>query len=59
MGMTHGKTLRLYLTESEPCSYIDGLQQRMLVVDPLQAIDMNISTQLSQKGFRRSGTKAL
>ncbi len=55
MGLKQDASIRLFLTDTEDCSYLEGRKQRMLVVDPSQAIDLNIGTQLSQKGFRRSG----
>lgn len=51
----NSKSIKLYLTETESCSYLDNKQQRMIVVDPLQPIDKSLSTYFSQRGFRRSG----
>ena len=51
----NNKSIKLYLTETESCSYLDNKQQRMIVVDPLQPIDRALSTYFSQRGFRRSG----
>ena len=51
----NNKSIKLYLTETESCSYLDNKQQRMIVVDPLQNIDKPLATYFSQRGFRRSG----
>ena len=51
----NNKSIKLYLTETESCSYLENKQQRMIVVDPLQSIDKPLASYFSQRGFRRSG----
>lgn len=51
----NNKSIKLYLTETESCSYLENKQQRMIVVDPLQQVDRPLATYFSQRGFRRSG----
>lgn len=51
----NNKSIKLYLTETESCSYLDNKQQRMIVVDPLQPISKPLASYFSQRGFRRSG----
>ncbi|MGH1542472.1 MAG: arginyltransferase [Arenicella sp.] len=55
MSVTPSKSIKLYLTETEPCSYLDGKRQRMVVVDPMEVLDKDLSTYFSSRGFRRSG----
>lgn len=53
--MTDLSTLKLFATQPHPCSYIDGEQATTVFVDPEAAIDINLYSQLSLLGFRRSG----
>lgn len=53
--MTDLSTLKLFATQPHPCSYIDGEQATTVFVDPEAAIDVNLYSQLSLLGFRRSG----
>jgi len=45
----------LYLTESHPCSYLEGKQAATLFVDPHVKLNSQQYTELSRLGFRRSG----
>ncbi len=53
--MTDLSTLKLFATQPHPCSYIDGEQATTVFVDPEASIDVNLYSQLSLLGFRRSG----
>ncbi|HWV15130.1 MAG TPA: arginyltransferase [Cellvibrio sp.] len=53
--MTDLSTLRLFATKPHPCSYIDGQIATTVFVDPEAAIDVELYSQLSLLGFRRSG----
>lgn len=53
--MTDLSTLKLFATQPHPCSYIDGEQATTVFVDPEATIDVNLYSQLSLLGFRRSG----
>lgn len=47
-------SLRLFLTDTHPCSYLPGRDARNLVADPL-AVDASLYSTLARHGFRRSG----
>ncbi len=49
------KTLKLYLTERHPCSYLPDRIATTAFVDPTVAIDSSVYSNLSRMGFRRSG----
>jgi len=49
------KTLKLYLTERHPCSYLPDRTATTAFVDPTIAIDSSVYSNLSRLGFRRSG----
>jgi len=53
--VTDLSTLKLFATQPHPCSYIDGEQATTVFVDPEAKIDINLYSQLSLLGFRRSG----
>lgn len=53
--MTDLSALKLFATQPHPCSYIDGEQATTVFVDPEAIIDINLYSQLSLLGFRRSG----
>jgi leucyl-tRNA---protein transferase len=53
--MTDLSTLKLFATQPHPCSYIDGERATTVFVDPEATIDVNLYSQLSLLGFRRSG----
>lgn len=54
--MTDLSTLKLFTTQPHPCSYLDGQEATTLFVDPDAAMDVTLYSQLSQLGFRRSGS---
>lgn len=54
--MTDLSTLKLFATQPHPCSYIDGEQATTVFVDPEAKVDVELYSQLSQLGFRRSGS---
>lgn len=47
--------LKVYTTHPHRCSYLDDQDATTLFVDPLQAVDRDLYSQLSVLGFRRSG----
>jgi len=49
------KKIRLYLTESHPCSYLEGRDAVTAFVDPKLQISGDVYSHLSLLGFRRSG----
>lgn len=49
------KSLKLYLTERHPCSYLPDRIATTAFVDPTIAIDSSVYSNLSRMGFRRSG----
>lgn len=53
--MSDLSTLKLFATQPHPCSYLDNQEATTLFVDPEAKIDIQLYTQLSQLGFRRSG----
>jgi arginyl-tRNA--protein-N-Asp/Glu arginylyltransferase len=53
--MTDLSTLKLFATQPHPCSYIAGEQATTVFVDPEANIDVDLYSQLSLLGFRRSG----
>lgn len=48
-------TIKLYLTEPHPCSYLADEEATTAFVDPSFAIDAQLYSRLSELGFRRSG----
>jgi len=48
--------IRFFITDAHPCSYLDNQQASTLFIDPEQPIDLNLYSQLSRNGFRRSGS---
>ena len=50
------KTVRLFRTAPHDCSYLSGRQASTLFVDPEVPITASINSQLSDRGFRRSGS---
>lgn len=54
--MTDLSTLKLFATQPHPCSYLDDQEATTLFVDPDANIDITLYSQLSQLGFRRSGS---
>ena len=54
--MTDLSTLKLFATQPHPCSYLDNQEATTLFVDPEAPVDITLYSQLSQLGFRRSGS---
>lgn len=54
--MTDLSTLKLFATQPHPCSYLDDQEATTLFVDPEAPVDISLYSQLSQLGFRRSGS---
>jgi leucyl-tRNA---protein transferase len=54
--MSDLSNLRLFATQPHPCSYLESQEATTVFVDPEAAIDPALYTQLSQLGFRRSGS---
>jgi len=53
--MTARTQIRLFSTAIHECSYLENQQAQTLFVDPTTVIDRAIYSQLSDRGFRRSG----
>lgn len=47
--------LLFFITNPEPCSYIENQSSRLLFIDPNQAVDEKTLSELSRHGFRRNG----
>lgn len=54
--MTDLSNLKLFATQPHPCSYLDDEEATTLFIDPAAPVDQDLYTQLSQIGFRRSGS---
>ncbi|MBA4502100.1 arginyltransferase [Marinobacterium marinum] len=54
--MSNLRTLKFYATPEHDCSYLPDRQARTLFVDPRATIDNHLYSQLSNLGFRRSGS---
>lgn len=54
--MTSLKDIKLYTTQAHPCSYLRGQQAKTLFIDPELPISQSLHTELSELGFRRSGS---
>lgn len=54
--MSSLKNIRLFTTQVHPCSYLPGQQARTLFIDPELEVSRALHTQLSELGFRRSGS---
>ncbi len=54
--MSDLSNLKLFATAPHPCSYLDHQQATTLFVDPDAKVDTQLYSQLSQMGFRRSGS---
>jgi arginine-tRNA-protein transferase len=50
------QTLRFFATPEHECSYLDNEKARTLFVDPQADVDADIYGQLTDMGFRRSGS---
>lgn len=53
--MSNLQTLVFYATPEHDCSYLADKQATTIFVDPKAKVDLDIYTQLSNLGFRRSG----
>lgn len=47
--------LQYYITPPHPCSYLPNRMSRVIFLDPMQTVNQQLLTDLSQMGFRRSG----
>ncbi|PAU81248.1 arginyltransferase [Halovibrio salipaludis] len=54
--MSSLKTLIFFATPEHPCSYLTDRQATTMFVDPRAQVDRNLYTQLTELGFRRSGS---
>lgn len=54
--MTELADLKFYTTLPHPCSYLDEQQATTLFLDPNQPLDAALYAELSELGFRRSGS---
>lgn len=54
--MTDLSTIRLFATHPHQCSYLEGEDATTVFVDPNQTMDGRLYRQLSELGFRRSGS---
>lgn len=54
--MSEEKRIKLYSTYPHPCSYFKDREARTLFVDPHIEINDILYTELSRRGFRRSGS---
>jgi arginyl-tRNA--protein-N-Asp/Glu arginylyltransferase len=53
--MTSLKDVKLFTTQTHPCSYLPGEEARTLFIDPEHPVSKEFHTHLSEIGFRRSG----
>ncbi len=54
--MTQLADLQFYSTPEHPCSYLDKTEAKTLFLDPKLIISQSVYSQLSELGFRRSGS---
>lgn len=54
--MSSLKTLIFFATPEHPCSYLEDRQATTMFVDPRASVDKKLYTQLTELGFRRSGS---
>ena len=54
--MSSLKTLIFFATPEHPCSYLEGRQATTMFVDPRANVDKALYSQLTELGFRRSGS---
>ncbi|TVP55882.1 MAG: arginyltransferase [Halomonadaceae bacterium] len=54
--MSSLRTLIFFATPEHPCSYLDNRQATTMFVDPRAAVDKHLYSQLTELGFRRSGS---
>lgn len=51
----HSRTVRLYASPSHPCAYLEDREAITQFIDPSQAMNSRLYSQLVEVGFRRSG----
>lgn len=57
MSIQHSpQALTYYMSEPEPCDYVAGNSSRIIFISPDDDLDTHTFSELSQKGFCRSGT---
>ena len=49
------ENLKLFQTRAHPCSYLDDQRATTVFIDPQAPVDQGLYSQLSRRGFRRSG----
>lgn len=49
------ENLKLFQTQAHPCSYLDDQRATTIFIDPQAPVDQGLYSQLSRRGFRRSG----
>lgn len=54
--MSNLQTLAFYATPEHDCSYLEGQKAVTMFVDPKAKVDIELYTELSRFGFRRSGS---
>ncbi len=54
--MSSLKDIKLFTTQTHPCSYLPSEEARTLFIDPEYPVSTEFHTHLSEIGFRRSGT---
>lgn len=54
--MTDLANIRLFATHPHDCSYLDNKEATTIFVDPNQSVDAKLYSNLSERGFRRSGS---
>lgn len=53
--MTDSKEIKLYATYPHPCSYFDDREAKTIFIDPDMSPSPTLYSELSRRGFRRSG----
>jgi arginyl-tRNA--protein-N-Asp/Glu arginylyltransferase len=53
--MTDSKEIKLYATHPHPCSYFDDREAKTIFIDPDMSPSHAVYSELSRRGFRRSG----
>lgn len=53
--MNFSQRLPVFITDTHPCSYLEGKQARTAFVDPNIEISQSLASALNLRGFRRSG----
>ena len=55
ISMTDSKEIKLYATHPHPCSYFDDREAKTIFIDPDMTPSPALYSELSRRGFRRSG----